>query len=69
VGIKFVLFHVATSGAEVAINVDAISQVSRGAKNDSAYVLRIDGGDVEVKESYEKVLEMLSDNGIRTPKK
>lgn len=59
---KLIKLHVYESGKEVALNVEAISQVGtlEGAHvAPHGYIKRIDGGSVETTESYQKVIEML----------
>ena len=50
-------FHVLNSGWRVSVNPEAITQVSD--LEGHAEIVRSDGGDVEVRETYENVLSQI----------
>jgi len=62
---KLVSFKVYGSDARISVNPEAVAQVGtmpgiQVGQNPHGYIHRIDGGMVEVEESYETVLERLA---------
>ena len=55
-----ITLHALKTGLPVSINTDAISQVGTNVADetggDGGYVLRIDGGSVEVREPYARIM-------------